>query len=237
MRLLHCCSPLLALGLLCPAAVSAATRSYIVSDFDTIRLEAPIAVAIQSRPGVTARGEGDADMLERIDLRQMGRTLVIRLKPSPFENRRPNAIATARLFLTVPTLHRIELAGSGALVADKFTALNGEIVAAGSGSLSVSGVASDRLSIAQLGSAQLRLAGKAGNATVRVSGSGALDASKLSIADLDLVAEGAGTAQLLATRKASIVAIGAGSVSVDGHPACTVRHVGSGAVSCGSEDY
>jgi hypothetical protein len=215
----------------------AAARSYIVTDFDSVRVEAPIAVAIASRRGVTARGEGEAAMLERIELKVSGRVLTVRLKPSPFEGARAAGDMPARLFLTAPALRAVQLAGSGAMLVDGLRGDRAEVVASGSGSLRVANIDSANLSVTQSGAGQLRLAGKAGNAALRVSGSGEVNASALTISDLDLTAEGAATTQALATRSAKIVAIGSASVDVDGHPACTVRHVGSGTVVCGGMDY
>jgi hypothetical protein len=222
---------------LAAGAAPAATRGYIVTDFDSIRLEAPIAVAVATRRGVTARGEGDADMLDRIDLAVSGRVLTVRLKPSPFEGARAAGDAPARLFLSAPSLRAVQLAGAGTLVVEGLRGPRAEIAAAGSGTLRVAGIDTPSLAVLQTGAGQLRLAGKAGTGVMRLSGAGEVNASGLRIADLDLVAEGAGTAQALATRSARIVVLGPANVDVDGRPACTVRHVGSGTVVCGGTDF
>jgi hypothetical protein len=229
---------LLAGGLMLSAAPSqAATRNYIVTDFDTVRLEAPIAVGVQTRRGVTARGDGDADLLERIELNVQARVLTIRLKPSPFEARKSDQGLKARLLLTTQLLRRAHLAGSGTLAVDGMGGQNAEIFSTGSGALTATRVDSDVLAIAQQGSGSLTLAGKARKATIQLSGSGALDASALTVSDLDVTAEGGGAVKALATRSAKVTTIGPATVAVDGHPACTVRHAGSGAVRCAGEDY
>jgi hypothetical protein len=221
---------------LASGAAQAATRTYIVTDFDSVRVEAPIAVAVQTRRGVTARAEGDADLLERIDLSVSSRVLTVRLKRSPFEGNRDEG-AAARLFLTVPALRSAQLSGSGTLAIEGFAAQNARIVAAGSGMLSAAGVNGDTLSVLQQGSGAVRLSGKAGKATIQLSGSGSIDTGALTAPDIEVTAEGAGSVKALATRSAKIVAIGPASVTVDGHPACTVRHAGSGPVICAGEDY
>lgn len=221
---------------LVPSAGQAATRSYIVTDFDSVRLEAPIAVAVQNKRGVSARGEGDRDLLERIDLVVSGRVLTIRLKPSPFGGRSA-ASGTARLFLSAPTLRRLHLAGAGTLAADGLDAPQGEIVATGSGTLNIRNISSENLTVGLMGSGVMALAGRSRKAVMRLSGPGALDAATLSVADLDLTAEGPATAKAQATRAARIVAIGPGNVSVEGRAACTVRHAGSGTVTCGGASF
>jgi len=228
---------LLALALvLFPAAAPAATRSYIVTDFDSLRVEAPIDVMVQAGRGVTARGDGDRDVLERVDLTVSARVLTIRLKPSPYEGRRGGA-ATARLSLTVPALRRIQLTGAGSLQASGLAGSRAEIIAAGDGALSVTRVDSDVLSVTQLGSGSVALAGKVKGLTLRVSGAGALDAAALAAADLDLRLDGPASVTAQADRAARIVAVGPGSVTVAGKGACTVNHVGSGTVTCGGASY
>lgn len=238
-HLTRCVLPALSAGiaLMSCGAAQAASRTYIVTDFDSIRLEAPIAVALETRRGVTARGEGDVDLLQRIDLVVSARVLTIRLKPSPFGGRRTDAGASARLFLTVPALRRAQLAGPGSLAIQGMVAQNAQIVATGSGSLSASGVDGDVLNVVQQGSGALRVSGKARKAIVQLSGSGAIDGAALTAADLEVTAEGSGTVQTVATRSAKVVAIGAAAVTIDGTPACTVRHAGSGPVRCGPEDF
>ena len=220
-----------------PASAQAATRSYTLTDFDSVRLEAPIAVSIQSRKSVAARGEGDLDLLDRLDLMVTSNLLTIRLKPSPFAQSGRKASGPVRLFLSVPKVRRLQLEGAGSLTSDGMEGQRTEIVSSGSGTVRVTGIASDRLSVAQLGAGSISLAGKAGNASVRLSGTGALDAKALNALDLDMTLDGAASASALATRSAKISAVGAGSVAGDGKAACTVRASGSGAVSCGGKDF
>jgi hypothetical protein len=238
-QLKNCALPVLLAGtlLFASAQAQAATRNYIVTDFDTVRVEAPIAVGVQTRRGVTARGEGDTDLLERIELNVSNRILTVRLKPSPFEGRKSDRALTATLFLTAPQLRRAQLSGSGTLAIDGMTGQNAEIIAAGSGAVSAAGLNADSISVILQGSGSIKLVGKARKATFMASGDGAIDGSALTVSDLEVTAQGTGAVQALATRAATVTAIGAAAVSVDGHPACTVRHAGSGTVNCGGEDF
>lgn len=218
-------------------AAQAATRTYIVTDFDSVRVEAPIAVAIATKRGVTARGEGDAEFLERLDLSVSARVLTVRLKPSPFEGRRSAVGATPRLLLTVPALRSAQLAGSGTLAIEGMNAQTARIMSSGSGMLSAAGIDADTLTVLQQGSGTVRLTGKARKSIMQLSGSGVVAAPALTVSDLEVTAEGAGVVNTLATRSAKVVALGAASVTVDRHPACTVRHTGSGTVTCSGEDF
>lgn len=226
----------LVMGLV-PASAGAATRSYIVTDFDSVRLDAPIDVTVETGRGVSARGEGEREVLERIDLTVSARVLTIRLRPTAYEGRRAGPTSIARLNLTVPALRRIQFAGAGALHVKGLTQGKAEIVAAGSGSLSVAGIDSDAMTVTQLGSGSVALAGKARGAVLRVSGAGALEAGALDVADLDLRLDGPATVTARSQRVARVVAVGPGSVTVEGKGACTVNHAGSGTVRCGGADY
>lgn len=222
--------------LLVPGAASAATRTYIVTDFDSVRLDAPVDVTVETGRGVSARGEGDRDLLERVDLSVSARILTIRLKPSPYEGRKGDS-GVAHLALTVPALRRIQLSGAGSLQAKGLDRGRAEIASAGSGSLTVTGIDSDVLTVAQLGSGSVTLAGKAKSAVIQVSGTGSIDAKALAAADLDVRLDGAATIGATAARAAKIFAAGAGSIDVGGKAACTVSHAGSGRVNCGGRSF
>lgn len=224
-------------GLFAAGPAAAAQRTYIVTDYDTLRLEAPIAVSVQTGRGVAARGEGDPDMLDRVDLDVSAHVLTIRLKPSPFEGSRRAAGGVVRLVLTVPALRRISVSGAGTLQATGMDRAGGEIVAAGSGAVSVNGIASDRLSVSQFGAGTVTLAGRAQSVRLRVTGSGTLDAKALQAADLDATLEGSANLEAQASRAATLVAVGAGNATVTGRAACTVRQAGSGIVRCGNQTY
>jgi len=224
-------------GALLSAAAPAATRSYIVTDFDSLRVDAPIDVAVATGRGISAQGEGDRDLLDRIDLTVSARVLTVRLKPSSYEGRRHATAGAARLNLTVPGLRRVQLTGAGSLQATGLNRSRAEIIAAGNGHLAIAGVDSDVLDVTQLGSGSVTLAGKARSLTMRVSGAGALDASALTVADLDVRLDGSASVAARADRAAHVVAIGPGGVTVTGKGACTVNHAGSGTVSCGGASY
>lgn len=228
----------LAAGLaLAPSGASAASRTYIVTDFDSLRLDAPIDVSVETGRGISARGEGDREVLERIDLSVSARVLTIRLKPSPYSARPSGGLGATRLSLTVPALRRIRLTGAGSLHAKGLDRGRVEIVAAGSGTLAVAGVDSDMLDVTQLGAGSVALAGKTKSLVLRISGAGAFDAGALDAADLDLRLDGPASVTAKAARAARIVAVGPGSVTVTGKGACTVTHAGSGTVLCGGASY
>ncbi|MBB5987380.1 head GIN domain-containing protein [Sphingobium lignivorans] len=233
------------LSLLCGLATafaasgaSAATRGYIVTDFDSVRLEGPIEVTVRTGRGVSARGEGDADLLDRVQLSVSARVLTIRLRPSPYEARRGTASSgPIRLFLSAPSLRRVQLSGAGTLRADGLARARSEIVTAGSGTLEISGIDADDLSVAQLGAGSITLSGKAKRTALRASGSGVIAAEALRSADFDLTLDGSADVTATAERSARLIVIGSGSARIEGPAACTVSRSGNGAVLCGGKSY
>ena len=214
----------LALGLLTAGPVSAATRTYIVTDFDSIRVEGPVNIAVETRRGASARGEGGAASLDQVDLRVASRVLTVRLKPSPFESSRDRNVPAIRLSLTVPSLRRVQLTGAGSLNITGLDKSRAEIIASGSGSIAITAIDTDILSVVQFGAGSISLAGKAKSVDLRA-------------ADLEIALEGAANVDAQADRSAKLVAAGPGNITIAGKPACTVRRVGSGVVRCGGDIY
>lgn len=228
---------MLAFAMLAAGSAQAATRTYIVTDFDSIRIEGPLNVAVATGRGASARGEGSASSLDQVDMRVAARVLTVRLKPSPFESARDRNAQAIRLSLTVPSLRKVQLTGAGSLHATGLDKSRAEIIASGSGSVTITAIDTDMLSLVQFGAGSVTLAGKAKSVDLRVSGNGGLDARDLRTADLALALEGAANVDAQAERSARIVAAGAGNATIVGRPACTVRRVGSGVVRCGGEIY
>lgn len=226
-----------AVAALSAGTASAATRTYIVTDFDSIRVEGPLNVAIETGRGASARGEGSATSLDQVDLRVTARVLTVRLKPSPFESARDRNAPPVRLSLTVPSLRKVQLTGAGSLHATGLDKSRADIIATGSGSITITAIDTDTLSLAQFGAGSVTLAGKAKSVDLRVSGNGGLDARNLRAADLELALEGAASVEAQAERSAKIVAAGPGNATITGSPGCTVRRVGSGVVRCGGNIF
>src|SRR3546814_5761559 len=85
-----------------------------------------------------------------------------------------------------------------------------------------------------IGNGTMTRGGGAKQASLLLSGAGAVDAGKLAVGDLKSDSEGAGDHLFNATKSATITARGVGRTVVLGRPVCTVRNVGSGTVDCGT---
>ncbi|AUW57208.1 DUF2807 domain-containing protein [Sphingobium sp. SCG-1] len=216
------------------APAAAATQGYTITRFDSIRVDAPVRVFVTTGMGVTAKGDGDRDALDRVDMQVSGNLLVIRMKPRRPEEKGGGGPVTLRL--STDDLRRATLTGGGSLTIDKMRGQRGDIMLGGGGDISIGAVALDQVSVLLSGAGRVTLAGKAGRADMRVSGPGVLTADALVSRDARLVNEGTGSISATASATADVSAFGSGDVLVQGKAACTVKHNGAGRVLCGGEE-
>lgn len=217
-----------------PGAVS--HQTYVISSFDSIRLEAPADVEIVTGKGASAIGTGDRAALDSLRLQMSGDTLIIRMN-RPAMGAVTRARGPVRLKLTTGTLGRVILLGPGTLTADEVKARHAEVTLRGGGTLRLPRIEADRLTADLLGSGVMTLGGRAGDMTSTASGSGRIDASALTANRLRADLDGSADARYLARDNAILVAAGSGSLVVTGKATCTVRKLGSAQVECGGVTY
>lgn len=219
-----------------PLRAAEARQTFVVGDFDTIRLEAPIDATVTSGRGASAVGTGDRRTLDALDLRSNGRTLVIRLR-RPAIGDSKGAGGKARLTLTTGTLASAAVVGAGRLQVDRLKGGRGEAAINGSGVLSIDAVQLDKASLGIAGSGQLSVAGRVGDAVVLLRGAGTLQAGELTAQRLRLDAAGSAEADIAVIGTATLNASGGVRIAVAGKPTCTVRSTGNAQVRCGGTDY
>ncbi|MDF0543605.1 DUF2807 domain-containing protein [Sphingobium sp. H39-3-25] len=233
---LFACAVPLALSLPPGAPARAATQPYVVTAFDSIRVEAPVKVVIRTGAGSSARGEGDRAILDRLDVQVSGGLLLVRLRSaaSPGEER-PGGSAT--LTLSTETIRRAQLSGGGSLAIDAMKGQRGDVALAGSGDITIGKVAVDRLFTMVAGNGRMTLAGNAGIVEARSTGAGIIDAAGLKAKQARLVNQGPGSITLTTNGATDISTAGSGDVTVLGMAACKVVRGGTGKISCGGKDY
>ncbi|AEG48786.1 hypothetical protein Sphch_1096 [Sphingobium chlorophenolicum L-1] len=212
----------------------AATRGFTITSFDAIRVDAPVEVVIATGVGASARAEGDQAALDRLRLNVSGRLLTVTM-----ERAQPGGKSGGRAALRLSTgdLGRVVLTGGGSVSVSRMKGLRGEIVLGGNGDVSVAAVDLEQLSVGVAGAGRANLAGRAGVATVRVSGPGAVTAEGLRARQAVVANDGPGNVALTAEVTAKVTASGSGDVTVMGKAACSVDNRGTGRVSCGGEVY
>lgn len=219
--------------MLASAPAIATERSYIVSDFDRIRVEGPYLVVVETGKSARARVSGSVDAIERVSVSVQTRMLIIRPFHAGWGGSRGVDPEPVTIRVATPALLTAGLQGSGTLLISAMRAARINIALSGSGTLAVDAVDADQLGLDLQGAGELRVAGKALSATVATSGSGRVKAINLSIVDLKMVTQSSGQTDIAAKRTAKITASGSGNVTIIGAPACTVTSIGTGTVSCG----
>lgn len=214
----------------------AATQPYSISYFDSMRVDAPVTIVLTSGKGVSARGEGDRALLDRLDLSVSGTTLIVRLRSASLGERLPPG-ARAVLNLSTDRLRRLIVEGSGSVRIDRMEGLSGEISLSGGGDVSVAAARLDRLTVTVGGPGVVRLAGSAMDASLQLLGTGSIDGEKLSARRVKAGNQGAGAITVTARDTAEVAAAGSGNVTILGSPTCKAAHVGTGRLICGGTEY
>ncbi|QGP78667.1 GIN domain-containing protein [Sphingobium sp. CAP-1] len=221
-------------SLLAAAPASAATRGFTITSFDAIRVDAPVSVILTTGMGVSARADGDQAALDRLKVDISGRLLIISMsRPAAGEKR--SGVATLRL--STGALERVVLTGGGSIAIDRMKGLRGEILLGGNGDIGVADVQLDQIDVALAGGGRVTLAGRAGVATIRVTGPGAVVAAPLRARQTSITSDGPGSVALTADVTAKVTASGSGDVTIAGKAACSVDNRGVGRVLCGGEGY
>jgi hypothetical protein len=211
-------------------------QTYVISDFDTIRVEAPVEVVVTTGKGTSAQGTGDRATLDALNLQMGGRVLIIRMNRQAIGSCGA-PVGKAKLMLTTGELKRATLLGAGSLTADRMKGDNAEVSLRGSGSLTLPRIEADRLTIGLLGAGTMVLGGKAGDVTATITGSARIDASALVTNRLRVDAEGSVDARFAARESVIAVATGSSRAIITGTAQCNVRQLGSATVECAGRAY
>jgi hypothetical protein len=220
------CLLLIAL-LACTAPTTAAERTLTVTDFDGVRVEGPFVVTVTTGRGTAGKLIGDLRALDHVRVDIESGTAVIRATEDA------NDARPAKVALITRTLARASVAGSGTLTIDKMAGLDVRISLDGSGLVTVGAMTADQLLAMSKGTGTMTLAGTVKAATIDAKGSGALDATRLIIADAKISLDGSGTLSATAMREANIGAKGTGTATIYGKAACAVKREGAVTVLCG----
>lgn len=204
-----------------------------MTSFDRIRVEGPFAVTVTTGKAVSAKASGDADAIERVQLRVEGRTMLIRPNVSGWGGYPGRQAAPARITVTTPDLNTAILIGSGSLDIDRLRGMKAVVTVEGSGQLTARQIDVDNLTLAIAGSGGIQASGRAKQAAAVARGAAGITAPDLIVADLTLTSETASAVTMHATRSAKVTSLGVGAVEVSGTAACEVKQAGSGPLSCG----
>ncbi|HVJ00421.1 MAG TPA: head GIN domain-containing protein [Sphingomonas sp.] len=228
--------PALAFLLLAAAAPGAAAeRSFTIGSFDRVRVSGPFEVRLEVGGSPRARAEGDRALIDRVDIRVDGGTLVVSMGVNGWGERGAADGAPPVISLSTPTLRSAVVNGGGRL---GITGMKGQaldLMVTGSGAIDARGLDARQLDAQVIGTGALHLAGSVAKVRLSSNGPAAIDAPGLAVDDLVIRTDGAGEAHVAARYTAEVTATGVGRVVVDGSPACTIRPAqGHAPVVCGT---
>jgi len=172
--------------------------------------------------------EADDNLMQYIKTESSGGRLVISQKSGTFPFITVDPTATVIYHLTVPSLSRVELSGSGEIIADGFEADELEVDISGSGVLELRDLVADRFAYDLSGSGRALVTGTAAEQDIVISGSGRLDAGDLESEEASLDINGSGRAIVWASRRLSVDISGSGEVQYYGSPDVDQKVSGSG---------
>lgn len=215
------------------AARATAQRSFQVGEFRTVSLEGShdVVVAVGAAPSVRAGGE--ADDLERLDIRVENGILKIGTRGERrwFEFGHHDRVT---VYVTAPALSGARIEGSGDMRVDRAQAEAFEAVIEGSGDLEIAQLQARRANFSVAGSGDIRAAGTAEQSDVSIAGSGSVDLARLQTRRSSVSVAGSGDISVRASEAVQGELMGSGDITVHGTARCSVSKMGSGDVRCGA---
>ena len=212
----------------------AAMRGYIVTSFDSIRVEAPVRIMLTTGSGVSGSGEGDRDALDRVTLSVSGGVLTVTMAERPgtgFADGKPAQAPT--LYLATGQLRRAQVIGGAVLTINELSGLEADLSLNGNGEIAVRRADVERLSLYVGGGGRLSVAGAARDVRASVNGPGTLDAAELDARNATVANDGSGSIRLGAHGPVKVMSTGSGDTMIGGKPVCAIDQRGVGQVICG----
>lgn len=210
----------------------AASKSFGLTSYERIVLNADFAVEVVTRSPLQAVASGSPTALDRVDVRSADGVLTINDRRYASNRDRGNSAGPITIRINAARVRAILVTGAGSLSIDRLVGAQVDVGLRGPGSVTVGNISADRLALSMTGNGKMTLAGVVKAADASVSGAGVLDADKLTITDLVANGEGAADQRYRATRTARVTQRGVGRITIAGRAKCTIANPGIGTVEC-----
>lgn len=218
-----------------PVAASADDRSYVVSNFDRVRVDAPYDVRIEVGGSSSAHATGDPRVLATLDLSVQGNTLVVRKGSNAWGEQGKVDGPAPIVFVTMPAIRGATVLGKGKLaVTGALRSARLDIQISGSGSIDARGIDAEDVIVTVIGDGNASLAGRTLRARLMTNGPGVIAATDLVAGDLMVRLDGPGTTTGYARYTADLTTTGMGKVAVLGNPKCRTLAPAGGPIVCGT---
>lgn len=223
----------LSLVLLATSA-SAAGRSYIVTNFDRIRVDGPLEVRMTVGPGSSGSADGDPRALDDISLDVQGTTLIVHRTANGWgEQRSDKSAGPIVITVTAPVLRSAVVIGGGKLaIAGPVRGQRIDLQVTGTGTIDARGLDADEFTTTLIGSGNISLAGAVRRARLMTNGTGSIAAQGLVANDLTIRLDGPGETRANARFTADLTSTGLGHIAVTGGARCVKHAVAGGPIDC-----
>jgi hypothetical protein len=209
-----------------------ARRDFQVGAFQSVSLTGPSDVSVIVGGAPSVRAEGDAEMIERLEITVVNGDLRIGFKDGSNARSFFGRNRSVTVHVTVPSLAAANLTGSGDINIDR---VQGERFAgsiSGSGDINVREMRVADAAFNLTGSGAFRAAGASQRTAASLAGSGDIDLGRLESRTLAVSLMGSGDVHARATETAQVSLMGPGDVNISGPARCQVEHRGPGNVRC-----
>ena len=205
-------------------------RDFQVGAFHAVSLEGSqdVIVTVGGTPSV--RAEGDADALERLDIRVENGTLRIGSRRQGWFGSHHGRVT---VHVSAPSIDNAAIAGSGDMRIDRAQADTFEASIAGSGDLQIAALRAGRAKFSIAGSGDITAVGQAEQSELSVAGSGGMHLEGLQTRRTSVSVAGSGDIDVRASEAVEGSVMGSGDINVSGGGRCSVTKMGSGDITCG----
>ncbi len=211
-------------------------RSFLVTNFDRVRVDGPFEVHVAVGGGVYgARASGEGKAIDALDITVQGSTLIVRRSNRGWGEQGKSDAPTPIVYVSVPSLLGGGVIGGGKLrIEGKVQSPRLDFQLTGVGAIDARGIEAQDVNVTLIGNGAVALAGRSLHARLTTNGNGAISAGGLDVGDLIVRLDGPGATEASARYTADLFTAGLGSIAVAGSPKCTVRAPAGGPVSCGA---
>lgn len=207
------------------------SRDYDVAGFTAVSLRGSDDVQVRVGPTFSVRAQGPEEVLDRLEIRRDGDTLLVGRKRDAGGWWGGSEGAT--VFVTMPSIAAATVAGSGDMAVDRAAGPRFRAAVAGSGNLSFGDLRVEDAELSLAGSGDLTGAGTARRLAVKLAGSGDVDARQLTASEANVSLAGSGDVRATVNGPVNVNLVGSGDVELGGAARCTISKRGSGEVRCG----
>ena len=208
-----------------------ARRDFAVGAFDRISLGGGHDVVVTVGGAPSVRAEGDARLIERLEIAVRDGELEIGSKEKWSMGLKGHR-RKVTIHVTVPSLRAAQIGGSGEMQIDMVEGASFAGSIGGSGDLHVHSLKVREAVFSIGGSGAIRAAGSAETTQLSIGGSGDLSLENLQARQARISLAGNGDVRARATETANISIAGSGDVTVAGGAKCTISKMGSGEARC-----